>query len=131
MCSTPPSGGCRWFLGSALLLGILLVGCSRGPTQNLAAARTALQTALDSWKNGEAAEALQSRNPAIAFTDDDYRAGHKLVSYEIAEVRSAPEVVHCSASLSVQDRRGRTHSRKVVYAVALKNPVVIARDPYF
>jgi hypothetical protein len=118
-------------LPALALAAVCLAGCSRGHDPALTAARESLQAALDAWKAGAPADGLTARTPPVEFTDDEHRAGHKLLGYEITRVEPYGDVVHCYTDLTVQDRRGQTATRKVVYAVALRDKVVIARDPYF
>ena len=46
-------------------------------------ARDALKTALESWKKGDAIDALKSGSPPIVAQDFDWMAGHRLVGYEV------------------------------------------------
>jgi len=119
-----------------ILLGmvVLLVGCG-GPAHSqsdLDRAKAALEIALDSWKQGEVAAKLRSRPEPITFVDDDQKTGHKLVAYEWDGTGATDrEMIRFTVKLSVQDRKGKKMERSTTYAVALKNPIAIGRDPYF
>src|SRR4051794_15941759 len=66
-----------------------LPGCSDGggPAAPVdpSAAREALNTALESWKNGDPIDGLKSATPPIVAQDFDWMAGHMLVRYELTD----------------------------------------------
>jgi hypothetical protein len=39
-------------------------------------------------------------------------------------------VIRYRVSLKLQDRKGKLEEREIVFMVAMKSPIVIARDPY-
>ena len=41
------------------------------------------------------------------------------------------ETIRFTVKLTVQEPSGKPEERRVTYAVALKSPVVVCRDPYF
>ena len=43
---------------------------------------------------------------------------------------SDKQVIRYPATLTLKDKKGKESRREVVFEVALKNPVVVARDPY-
>src|SRR4051812_27286064 len=69
------------------IAGPLLSGCSEGQERaapvDPSRARDALNTALESWKKGEAIDSLKSGSPPIVAPDFDWMAGHRLVRYEV------------------------------------------------
>jgi hypothetical protein len=93
-------------------------------------ARTALVTALDAWKKGEA-RALARRNPPIRFQDDDLVSGLKLAEYEIEqpdreiELHQDVEVI-----LSLRDARGKVIRREARYQVATKPGLAVLRSDH-
>ena len=92
--------------------------------------RTALTAALDGWKAGEPADRLKARPDPVEFNDELQRT-HALVEYTLETPDATdPEVVRFPAALKLRDRKGKESDRRVVFMVALKSPVVIARDPY-
>jgi hypothetical protein len=123
----------RLFL-AALLLALPL-GCKGGhkfSQGELDRARQALTTSLDSWKKGEKPEQLRLLPEPILFAEEWPRQGLKLLDYEITGSENTDgETMRFSVKLTVQDRAGKREERKVTYAVALKSPIAVGRDPYF
>ena len=57
---------------------------------------------------------------------------HRLAGYEIVKTDAAdPDVIRFTVKLQLKDRKGKASDREAVYAVALRSPVAVARDPYF
>jgi hypothetical protein len=111
---------------------VLALGCGQQPHSKADAerGRAALTAALDAWKGNEPPDALKSRPDPVEFTDE-LRRTHKLVEYTLGEPdRTDPEVLRYPVTLKLQGRKGPPEERRVVFMVALKSPVVIARDPY-
>jgi hypothetical protein len=44
---------------------------------------------------------------------------------------SDKEVIRYAVTLTLRDKKGKVSEREVVYAVALRIPVVVSRDPYY
>ena len=44
---------------------------------------------------------------------------------------SDKDVIRYTVTLKLKDKKGKQTEREVVYAVALKSPVVVSRDPYY
>jgi hypothetical protein len=68
----------------------------------------------------------------MEFHDDDWKAGAKLVEYEIVKVYGMPDgLARCSVKLVIQPRqRGKELVRKeATYHVVLRPKVVVAGDP--
>ena len=109
----------------------LAFGCSaQHSTADVERGRTALTAALDSWKNGEPADKLKAPPDPVEFTDE-IRRTHTLVDYTLGRPDAKdPEVIRYATTLKLQDRKGKVEERPVVFMVALKTPIVIARDPY-
>ena len=40
-------------------------------------------------------------------------------------------MIRYSVTLKLRDRKGKVTEREAVFAVALKSPVVVSRDPYY
>jgi hypothetical protein len=120
-----------WIVCPLLLTLAAVAGCGRKSTPEVEAARTALQAALDSWKQGEPADRLKARPTPIDFADDERRQGWKLQDYRLGDARPDGELIRCTVALTLLDKRGKKIDKEVVYMVAPKRPVVIARDPYF
>lgn len=120
---------------ASLIVALLfaLVGCG-GPPPPLPAATLdkasdGLRASLDAWKKGDSFESWKKRSP-VAFTDQDWQAGAKLLEYEIKRVEGlSGENARGWVVLSLKDRRGKTVSREVVYEINTEK-AVIARDPF-
>jgi hypothetical protein len=123
----------RLFL--AALPAALVLGCKGGhkfSQADLDRARQALETSLDSWKKGERPEKLRALAEPILFAEEGPQNGLKLLDYQILGTEHTDaEVMRFSVKLTVQDRRGKREERQATYAVALKSPIAIGRDPYF
>lgn len=114
---------------------ILVLGCSggtelptSGPDYDSDQARSALVTALEAWKKGEA-QALPKRKPAIRLVDDDLTTGLKLSDYEIQEP-DRPITMHMNVEviLSLRDARGKTVRREATYQVATSPALAVMRS---
>ena len=76
---------------ASLIVALLvtLVGCGGPPpplpTATLDKASDSLRASLDAWKKGDSFESWKKRSP-VAFTDQDWQAGAKLLEYEIKRV---------------------------------------------
>ena len=118
-------------LPSLLLVG-LLMGCGSSRSQaDIDRGRDAVVAALDGWKKNEPPAALKSRPDPVEFTEE-LRTSYTLVEYTLGKAdTSDKEVIRYAVTLKLKDRKGKSSEREVVYAVALKSPVVVARDPYY
>src|SRR5437588_2874806 len=87
---------CLWALAS--------IGCSPRlpPPTDPAEARAALETALDTWKRGDAPETLQKREPPIQFADLHWEKGARLLKYEIANAEQRGLGMRVTVKLSLQ-----------------------------
>ena len=117
-----------------VLLAVLsfALGCGSGrPAADVDRARRAVTTALDSWKANEPPTALKARPDPVEFAEE-LRATHALAEYAIGKAdASDKDVIRFTVTLKLRDKKGKTSEREAVYAVALKTPVVVSRDPYF
>ena len=114
-----------------LALVALALGCSSQHSKaDVERGRSALAAALDSWKNGEPADKLKALPDPIDFSDELTRT-HALVEYTLGPPDAKdPDVIRYGTTLKLRDRKGKVEERPVVFMVALKTPIVIARDPY-
>ena len=112
-------------------LVVLAAGCGKKYSKaDVERGRTALAAALDNWKSGEPAARLKALPDPVDYTDE-LRSTHKLVDYTVDKPDATdPEVIRYPVTLTLKDRKGKTESRRIVFMVALKSPIVIARDPY-
>jgi len=105
-------------------------GASR-PQSDLDRGRQAVVVALDSWKGHEPPTKLKSLSDPVDFTEE-LRSTHALTEYALGKVdASDKEVIRYTVTLKLKDKKGKVTDREVVYAVALKSPVVVSRDPYY
>jgi hypothetical protein len=115
-----------------LVVLLFAVGCgARRPESDIARGRQAVVAALDGWKANEPAAKLKSLPDPVDFTEE-LRATHALAEYTLGKVDSSDkEVIRYTVTLKLKDKKGKVTDREVVYAVALKSPVVVSRDPYY
>ena len=116
--------------GFAAVLAAGIVGCSWGSTPaDPQEAEHALQAALDAWQRGESAETLRERRPPIYVVDHEWRAGRKLVRYELAGAgQPAGNDQRCEAVLYFPDRRARPVAQKVSYSVGTRPALSVVRE---
>jgi hypothetical protein len=109
-----------------------VLGCaSTRPESEVNRGREAVVAALDGWKGNRPAESLKARPEPVDFTEE-LRKNYTLVEYTLGNVDSSDkDVIRYAVTLKLKDRKGTVTEREVVYAVALKSPVVVARDPYY
>ena len=76
-----------------LVLAWLVAGCGGNRAMPNATdkdkAAVGLKTMLDKWKAGATMDSLEKETPAIHAADEDWEAGHKLVSYEVLPVTAS------------------------------------------
>lgn len=111
----------RWTPAAFALL--LLGACSRrGEGQFIpqeAAARRALESSLDAWRNGRAKPGeLTLDAVSIEVMDSLWSSGQKLKAYEIAAVPAGDGPPRFTVKLSLA-----TGERTVTYVVLGKNPI--------
>jgi hypothetical protein len=116
----------------ALALLLFLAGCgSRRPPADIDRGRAAVVAVLNSWKANEPPAKLKSLPDPVEFSDE-LRASYELTAYELGNVdASDKDVIRYAVKLSLRDKKGKPSGREVVYSVALRSPVVVARDPYY
>lgn len=125
----------RRLVALLLVMPLLAGGCGRRhpfSQSELDRARAALETSLQTWKKGERLDRLQRLPEPIRFVEEWPYQGLRLLNYEIVDdVNTDAEVIRFTVKLTVQDADERRQERQVTYAVALKSPIIIGRDPYF
>ena len=117
---------------ATLLVLFAAAGCSSSrPEADVERGRRAVVAALDGWKANQPAEKLKSLPEPVEFSEELQKT-HALTDYRVDKVdRSDKDVVRYTVTLKLKDKKGRASEREAVYSVALKNPVVVARDPYY
>jgi hypothetical protein len=108
----------------------LLLGCSKALDDPVdpGDASTALQTALDAWKQGDAYGDLEKRHPPIYFREPEWEAGKKLVNFTLGKAGLMGRQGRCLARLSLVDRSGKATQREVSYLIDTTPQVVIVRE---
>jgi hypothetical protein len=115
-------------LGLMALAGCVC-GCGGGsaPLPTSAAARQALQVALDAWKAGKPASSLAQLEPKIETVDFEWRAGEALTAYSLGADDLGQGTQTISASLTLKGQR----PKDVKYMVFGINPLLIYRAEDF
>jgi hypothetical protein len=118
---------------AAVIVGLVAVGCgsSARPPAEIDRGRAAVTAALDNWKANEPATKLKTLADPVDFTEE-LRGTHALTGYTVVKHDATdPQVIRFTVTLQLKDKKGKASEREAVYAVALKAPVVVSRDPYF
>jgi hypothetical protein len=121
---------------SAAVLGLFVClttgGCgssSPAAVSDPNVARTTLQDVLESWKKGDASDALSKGSPVIYVADEDWQAGAKLESYQI---ESNGDLVGTSlrapVTLKIKDAKGKPRTRKVFFTVTTQPVLRVDRQ---
>jgi hypothetical protein len=116
----------------ALLATVLLLGCSSSRSESdIERGRQAVCAALDAWKAREPASQLLARPDPIDFYEE-LQSTHKLLEYSLLSVdASDKEVIRYTVTLKLADKKGKPSTREAVYAVVLRSPIAVTRDPYY
>ena len=117
---------------AALLIGLLLVGCSQGARslkldQDLA--RKSFEAFLTAWRDGQTPQDLQKRDPKIIGTDAEWQRGRKLKNFEVLpEEFNDGTNLKLSAKLTLELDKNRIETRVVEYIVGT-SPVITVFPP--
>jgi hypothetical protein len=118
-------------LPAALALLLFVTGCGSRREADVERGRRAVTAALDGWKANSPPAGLKALPDPLEFADE-LRATHALADYTLGKVDATdPDVIRYTVTLKLRDKKGKPSEREVVYAVALKSPVVVSRDPYY
>ena len=108
-----------------LLLGV--GGCGNGvslsPSDDVA--RAALQSALQSWREGGKPGTLAGTDPAVQVLDTPWSQGERLESYEVLGKEAGPAEKRFSVRLSFAKPE---RTEEVEYYVLGQSPVMVFRD---
>jgi hypothetical protein len=119
-----------WVLALAPLLG-----CGKHSPPQPAdpdQAREALRLALEAWKRGEPADVLQENQPPIHVADHEWRAGCRLIRYQVAgRDQALGSNLCCRVTLWMKDQRGKAVQRKAVYSVGTSPALTVVREEDF
>jgi len=102
-----------------------IIGCGGGPNDHAfdpELARTSLDKAMQAWVDGRAPDELQ---PEIVVGDTDWKAGKKLISYEIltASEKSDGSNLHVKVVREIQEEKGSPRKSEKTYIIGT-SPVV-------
>ena len=95
------------------------------------AARETLRTALESWKRGDKADALQSASPPIYVIDQEWQSGAKLKDYQLTgdgEVMDAS--LFCPVKLTVRTASGGEATKTVTFVVSTAPNRTVSRKVF-
>lgn len=94
-------------------------------------ARQVLQTALESWKNGEKVNALQGANPPIYVIDTEWESGVVLKDFKLVSDGEAKDaLLFCPVKLTVREAGGREVEREVTYMISTAPNITVSRKVF-
>lgn len=116
----------------AIVGAIVLVGCgsnSLPPETDAARGREILKTVLDGWAGGKSMDDMKNGSPPIIARDPDWKAGYKLVSYEIdsKDERSGVDLA-VPVKLMISKGGGPPQERKVKFNIGIGSQTVCMRQ---
>jgi hypothetical protein len=114
----------------------LLAGCSsESPTAGPVdpdAARVALKTALEGWKQGKRPDALKAGSPSITVQDRDWDRGARLVDYQIVgDGEAGGSDLRCKVTLTLRPAKGKQAKQEALYSVRTVGSNVSVFREYF
>jgi hypothetical protein len=119
---------------SAFAVGVcflaLVLGCGSklDPPVDPDQAGAVLQTAFESWKQGDSYGDLAKRDPPIVFSEPEWAAGKKLVDFKLGKVELMGRQGRCTVKLTLKDKEGNTKDRQIGYQIDTIPRVVIVRE---
>lgn len=117
----------RVLLGLTLVLGVGCSGNLNAPV-NAAKARETLRTALESWKKGDSATALQSASPPIYIIIPDWQNGAKLVDYEIVGDGDEKDAhLFCKVKMTLRGQDGKDVKQDATFIVSTAPNLTVSR----
>ncbi len=128
-------GATGLFLIIAMVAATILMFSGCGPSEahggpvDPKIAQESLRIVLDSWKNGEKPEQLQSPPRSITAQDLDWLKGMKLVEYKVLD-DATPKGTNLwvSVDLTLTDSSSKTVHKKVRYIVGTNPAVTVFRE---
>jgi hypothetical protein len=114
------------------LSACLVVGCGQSleAAADPAAADKALQTALEAWKSGKSPLDLTKASPSIIMNEDDWRAGKRLLDFDMEKSSLSGRQVRCRVRIKLQDKDDKPVDRNAVYIIDTNPRIVIVRDSF-
>jgi len=120
-------------LAVLLLLLAFAAGCTgrRNAPVDAAKAREVLRTALDSWKKGDKADALQSASPPIYVIDPEWQGGAVLKDYQIVDDGKEMDAhLFSSVKLTLRGSGGQEVKREVTYVISTAPNLTVSRKVF-
>ncbi len=116
---------------AAPLLAVLPLGCGGLKPTDPDLARATLATTLDAWRDGRTIDDVTGGSPPITVADPAWKAGFKLVRYQVAETtRAAGFDLKIPVELWLEDSKGKTKQEKVKYTVSVEPSRTVIRAPF-
>jgi hypothetical protein len=116
------------------LVSTFSLGCSRSfhnAPVDASKARETLRAALDSWKQGDKVDSLQSSVPPIYVIDMDWQSGTKLTGYQIVNGGQEKDAqLFCPVTLTLQGPSGKATKKEVIYMIATAPNLVVSRKVF-
>lgn len=115
-----------------LCLGLLGIGgCNSAPsTGESDSAKSALETTLSAWKQGETVTALVDKSPSIQASDYRWAAGFALVDFRVGEAASSAGFDRRFAvDLTLKNPKGKAIREKAFFQVTTHPAITVIRDP--
>jgi hypothetical protein len=115
----------------AVVVLVLAAASGCGPKPELGRAEEVVKVSLEAWKGGQKPQQLTDR--AIDIADPDWKAGYRLVEYQVKTASSQPQQgPRVVVVLTLQNRAGKKMDKEVAYEVIFKaqNRASIGRDAF-
>lgn len=119
------------YLFPAALCLCFVFGCGTGATEpaDINKAGPALRTALEAWKRGLSQQELADQTPSILVNEEDWRAGKRLVHFEMMDEGSlSGRQVVWKARIQLEGKDGKKEDHNATYVIDTTPRIVIVRD---
>ena len=114
-----------------LLCFALLSGCSDkvGAPVNVHAALTALESVMESWKEGKTPEDLLNESPEIVVQEPEWNDGAKLLDYQIVsdDAPAGPNLI-TTVKLKLSKVDGTVTEKTATYVVGTSPKLTVYRN---
>jgi hypothetical protein len=125
----------RLFFGLGFgVLWVFATGCTAGyhnEPVDASKARETLETALESWKNGNPSDALQSLSPPIYVIDIEWKGGAKLKDYKIGDDDDEKDAhLFCPVTLTLESEGKKEVKKQVIYIISTAPNLTVARKVF-
>jgi hypothetical protein len=116
-------------LAGVVFAGAAGPGCSpRNAPVNAGLAQETLRKVLDSWKQGDKADALQKASPPIYVIDPEWQGGAVLKDYQVVgEGEEKDAHLFCQVKLTVRAANGRQATMQATYVISTAPNLTVSR----